>query len=120
MVYNPSGDSKKWLDESILVNPKIVEFSDAQDTETEGCLSFPNMNGLVTRSKWIKVQAMNLRGKPVKKKFLGWEAWIFQHEWDHLDGAVYVDRMEEEERTKVQPRLDDLIEEFGEGGAFKI
>ena len=80
MVYNPSGDSKKWLDESILVNPKIVEFSDAQDTETEGCLSFPNMNGLVTRSKWIKVQAMNLRGKPVKKKFLGWEAWIFQHE----------------------------------------
>jgi peptide deformylase len=118
MVYNPSGDSKKWLEESILVNPKIVEFSDAQDTETEGCLSFPDMNGIVTRSKWIKVQAMNLRGKPVKKKFTGWEARIFQHEYDHLDGTVYVDRLEEEELTKVQARLDELIEEFGEGGAI--
>jgi peptide deformylase len=117
MVYNPTGDSKKWLEESILVNPTIVEFSEAQDMETEGCLSFPDMSGLVTRSKWIKVQAMNLRGKPVKKKFTGWEARIFQHEYDHLDGAVYVDRMEEEERTKVQPRLDELIEEFGKGGS---
>jgi peptide deformylase len=66
MVYNPSGDSTKWLDETILVNPTIVESSEASDIETEGCLSFPDMSGDVTRSKWIKVQAINLRGKPVK------------------------------------------------------
>ena len=66
MVYNASGDSQKWLEETVLVNPKIVEYSEAQDVETEGCLSFPNMSGDVTRSKWIKVQAMNLKGKPVK------------------------------------------------------
>ncbi|CAJ1959735.1 unnamed protein product [Cylindrotheca closterium] len=116
MVYNPSGDSKKWLEETILVNPQIIEYSDGKDTETEGCLSFPDMNGDVTRSKWIKVQAMNLKGKNMKKKYTGWEARIFQHEYDHLDGTVYIDRLTEDVRSTVQPRLDELVQEFGEGG----
>eukprot|EP00594_Rhizosolenia_setigera_P010937 CAMPEP_0178964682 /NCGR_PEP_ID=MMETSP0789-20121207/15819_1 /TAXON_ID=3005 /ORGANISM="Rhizosolenia setigera, Strain CCMP 1694" /LENGTH=259 /DNA_ID=CAMNT_0020649497 /DNA_START=76 /DNA_END=855 /DNA_ORIENTATION=- len=116
MVYNPSGDKKKWLDETTLVNPKIVEFSDAKDVETEGCLSFPGMNGDVERSKWIKVEAQSLKGKKIKKKFKGWEARIFQHEYDHLDGTVYIDRLSEEGRTEVQPVLDELVEVFGEGG----
>lgn len=116
MVYNPSGDKKKWLDETTLVNPKIVEFSDAKDVETEGCLSFPGMNGDVERSKWIKVEAQNTKGKKIKKKFKGWEARIFQHEYDHLDGTVYIDRLSEEGRTEVQPVLDELVEVFGEGG----
>lgn len=118
MVYNPSGDSKKWLDETILVNPKIVEYSDAKDSATEGCLSFPDMQGDVVRSKWIKVHAVNLQGRPVRKKFTGWEARIFQHEYDHLDGVVYVDRLSEEGRSEVQPRLNELIQSFGEGGAL--
>lgn len=118
MVYNPSGDSTKWLDETILVNPKIVEYSDAKDSATEGCLSFPDMSGDVERSKWIKVQAMNLKGRPIKQKFTGWEARIFQHEYDHLDAVVYIDRLSEEGREEVQPQLNKLIENFGEGGAL--
>jgi peptide deformylase len=117
MVYNPTGDAQKWLDETVLVNPTIVEYSQAQDEEVEGCLSFPNMNGEVVRSKWIKVEAMNLNGKKIKKKFTGWEARIFQHEYDHLDGTVYIDRLSEETRAKVQPRLNELIDEFGPDGA---
>jgi len=112
MVYNPSGDSKRWLEETILVNPKIVEFSDAKDEEIEGCLSFPDMQGEVVRSKWIKVEAMTPKGRKIKKKFKGWEARIFQHEYDHLDGTVYTDRLSEETKEKVQGRLDELIEEF--------
>jgi len=118
MVYNEHGDSKKWLAETVLVNPKIVEFSEGADTETEGCLSFPGMNGPVQRSKWIKVEAQNLKGKKFKKKYNGWEARIFQHEYDHLDGTVYIDRLTEDARKEVQPRLDELIAEFGEGGAL--
>ena len=118
MVYNESGDSKKWLNEVVMVNPQIVEFSEGKDVETEGCLSFPDMNGDVERSKWIKVQATNLKGKPIKKKFSGWEARIFQHEYDHLDGTVYIDRLDESERAKVQPRLDELIEDFGPDGSL--
>jgi len=118
MVYNPSGDSKKWLDETTLINPRIVEYSDAKGVETEGCLSFPEMNGDVERSKTIKVEAMNIKGKKLKKKFIGWEARIFQHEYDHLDGTVYIDRLTEQEHAKVQDRLDELVKEFGDGGAI--
>lgn len=118
MVYNQSGDPKRWLDEVIMVNPTIVESSEARCVETEGCLSFPKMDGEVERPKWVKVEAINLKGKKIKRKFTDWEARIFQHEYDHLDGTVYVDRLTEEERSKVQSRLNELIEEFGEGGAL--
>ena len=75
------------------------------------------MSGDVTRSKWIKVEAISAKGKKIKKKYTGWEARIFQHEYDHLDGVVYIDRLSEEGRATVQPRLDELIGEYGEGGA---
>lgn len=113
MVYNESGDRSKWLNEVILINPVITEFSDTKDIEIEGCLSFPQMNGSVERSKWVKVEAMNLKGKTIKKKYKGWEARIFQHEYDHLDGIVYVDRLIEDDnkQTVVKPRLEELIQQ---------
>ncbi|GFH59390.1 peptide deformylase [Chaetoceros tenuissimus] len=116
MVYNPTGDKTKWLDEVIMVNPKIVEFSDAKDVEQEGCLSFPGMGGDVERSKWIKVEAQKLNGKKMKKKFKGWEARIFQHEYDHLEGVVYIDRLSDEGKEQVKETLDELIEAFGDSG----
>jgi peptide deformylase len=118
MVYNQSGDKKKWLEEVIMVNPKIVEYSEGVDVEREGCLSFPGMNGEVQRSKWIKVEAMSLKGKKIKKKFNGWEARIFQHEYDHLDGIVYPDRLTEQGKEEVKGRLEELIQEFGPGGVL--
>ena len=44
------------------------------------------MDGKVRRHKWVKVEAQNAMGKPIKKKFEGWEARVFQHEYDHLEG----------------------------------
>jgi len=113
MVYNPTGDSKKWMEETVLVNPNIVEYSSAEDKEIEGCLSFPEMQGEVIRSKWIKVEAMTPKGRKIKKKYKGWEARIFQHEYDHLDGTVYTDRLSDETKEEVQPRLNELVEEYG-------
>ena len=118
MVYNESGDSKKWMQETIMVNPKIVEFSEAKEWDEEGCLSFPEMGGEVERSKWIKVEAQNLKGKKMKKKFKGWEARIFQHEYDHLDGTVYIDRLTDQGRAEVQVTLEELISNYGDGGAL--
>jgi peptide deformylase len=118
MVYNEHGDAQKWMSEVIMVNPRIVEYSEATDVEQEGCLSFPDMGGDVERSKWIKVEAQNLKGKKIKKKFRGWEARIFQHEYDHLDGKVYIDRLTEDGRKEIQPKLDELIDKFGDGGAL--
>lgn len=118
MVFNESGDKTKWLNEIVLVNPCIVDSSEGTDVEREGCLSFPGMNGEVERSKWIKVEALSLKGKKIKRKLTGWEARIFQHEYDHLDGRVYIDRLTEEGREEVQPRLDELIAQYGQGGAL--
>lgn len=118
MVYNESGDSKKWLQETIMINPKIIEYSDAKAIENEGCLSFPDMRGDVERSKWIKVESLNVKGKKQKKKFKGWEARIFQHEYDHLEGVLYPDRMTEESKEEAKERLEELVEDFGEGGAL--
>ena len=117
MVFNESGDPKDWMGETVMINPKIIEYSDATDVEQEGCLSFPAIRGDVERSKWIKVEAQNLKGKKFKKKFKGWEARIFQHEYDHLDGMVFIDRLTEDGRREAQPALDGLIADFGEGGA---
>jgi len=117
MVFNVSGDPKKWLQETILINPKIVDLSQAKDIKLEGCLSFPRMNGPVERSKSITVEAYNVRGKKIKLKYKGWDARVFQHEYDHLDGKVYIDRLTPEDRDLVQPRLNELIKEFeGDGG----
>jgi len=92
--------------------------SGAKDWEEEGCLSFPDMRGDVERSKWIKVEAQNMKGKKIKKKYKGWEARIFQHEYDHLDGTVYIDRLTEEGRANVQVTLEELVSNYGEGGAL--
>lgn len=118
MVYNASGDRKKWLDETVLVNPRIVEYGEGKDVAVEGCLSFPDMSGSVERSKWIKVEATSLKGKKLKKKFKGWEARVFQHEYDHLEGTVYIDHLNDEDRAEVAPVLEKLVENFGEGGAL--
>jgi peptide deformylase len=118
MIFNESGDKKKWLDEAVLVNPRIVESSEATEVLGEACLSFPDMDGDVLRPKWVKVEALTAKGKKVKKKYTGFTARLFQHEYDHLDGVVYIDRLTEEGRKAIQPKLDALVQEFGEGGAL--
>jgi peptide deformylase len=118
MIFNESGDKKKWLDEAVFVNPQIVESSEAKEVLGEACLSFPDMDGDVLRPKWVKVEALNAKGKKMKKKFTGFTARLFQHEYDHLDGVVYIDRLTEEGRKSIQPKLDALVKEFGEGGAL--
>lgn len=118
MVFNPEGDPKKWMSEVTLVNPEIIEYSSGVDVEEEGCLSFPGFTADVQRSAWIKVQYQNLRGKVQKKKLRGWVARIFQHEFDHLSGTLYVDRLDTSERARVQKNLDELVAQYGPGGAL--
>lgn len=114
MVWNPEGDARKWLAEKVLVNPRVVSWGKDTAVDVEGCLSFPGMSGRVRRSTAVKVEGQNLKGKPIKMKLTGWQAVIFAHEYDHLDGVLYVDRLEEGEREKeeVGGRLRQLVEEY--------
>ena len=117
MVFNPEGRKEKWLSEVVLCNPRIVDSGPGGPVEVEGCLSFPGFTADVERAGWIKVEYQDAKGKVRRKKLVGWEARIFQHEYDHLDGVLYVDRLSEAERSRVQPELDQLIAAHGPGGA---
>jgi peptide deformylase len=76
----------------IIANPEITRFSAETEIGTEGCLSIPGVVGDVERSLSIVVKGLNRQGKPIKVKAEGWLARIFQHEIDHLDGVLFVDR----------------------------
>ncbi len=77
-----------------LVNPEITRSSTETETATEGCLSIPGLVGDVERPTSVTVKALNKRGQPVKIKANGWLARIFQHEVDHLNGVLFIDRAE--------------------------
>ena len=77
-----------------LVNPKIINLSEEIVKGMEGCLSVPNLYGEVERSQSLTVKGQNQHGMKVTIKADGWLARIFQHEIDHLNGILFIDRAE--------------------------
>jgi peptide deformylase len=77
-----------------LVNPEIARPSDEMVVATEACLSIPGFVGDVERHEAITIKGLNRFGKSQRVKAEGWLARIFQHEIDHLDGVLYIDRAE--------------------------
>ena len=77
-----------------VVNPEITRFSKESEIGSEGCLSIPGFAGDVDRPLAVTVKGLNRRGQPIRIKAEGWLARIFQHEIDHLDGVLFIDRAE--------------------------
>lgn len=75
-----------------VVNPEIVRSSPETEMGIEGCLSIPGFIGDVERASAVTVKGQNRRGQPIRIKANGWLARIFQHEIDHLDGVLFIDR----------------------------
>ena len=78
-----------------LINPVIIE-EDGTQTGREGCLSVPGRQGVVTRPMKVKVRYQNRKGQETEIEAEGFEARAICHELDHLDGKLYIDRMERE------------------------
>ncbi|CAG9465161.1 unnamed protein product [Pedinophyceae sp. YPF-701] len=95
MVFNEVGERGKG-EEVVLINPRIVTKSKKQVLGEEGCLSFPGIYGDVKRSQTIKVRAVGVDGKKIVLDLKGYVARIFQHEYDHLQGKLFPDRMSPE------------------------
>jgi peptide deformylase len=76
-----------------VCNPLIVERSDETRDTYEGCLSVPDVGGLVRRNQWIRVEYFTLEGERKTETCEGPNAVLWQHELDHLDGILYVDRL---------------------------
>ena len=85
-----------------MINPKIIETSATTTRYEEGCLSLPGAYGRVTRPAKVKVRWQNLAGHFCERKFDGWDARIFLHEYDHLVGKLFIDYLDEKERQKLE------------------
>lgn len=77
-----------------MVNPRILEHSSDREFGWEGCLSIPGIRGWVPRYQSILVEYLGRDGEPQQQELTGFVARIFQHELDHLDGKVFLDRVE--------------------------
>src|SRR5262249_48227395 len=77
-----------------LINPRIVHYSEEQAEFFEGCLSVTGLSALVKRARAVTVEYMDEKGEPQRLEARGWFARILQHEIDHLNGRLYIDRME--------------------------
>lgn len=83
-----------------VINPTLevgpIEVGEADwDTEQEGCLSIPGERFPLKRADWVRLTGVNLKKEPIDIEATGWLARIFQHEFDHLDGILYADRLAE-------------------------
>ncbi|MFQ4149366.1 peptide deformylase [Arthrobacter sp. LAPM80] len=85
-------------DEGYIINPILVSSDDMAPAEPEGCLSVPGMGFTVERHRWVRVTGVNLHGQAIDMEATGTLAKCFQHETDHLNGKLYVDRLEGEDR----------------------
>jgi peptide deformylase len=90
---NPRYPDKAKVPLTVLVNPQITPLSDEMEEDWEGCLSIPDLRGRVPRYKTIQVQAIDRNGTLLDFVANGFHARVIQHEFDHLNGKVYLDRM---------------------------
>jgi len=95
------------VDFTVLANPTVTVVDDGRASFYEGCLSVPGLAGVVARHRAVRVDALDEHGEPRTLMFRGWPARIVQHEVDHLDGVLYVDRVETRSITTT-PNLAEL------------
>jgi len=90
---------------TVLVNPRLTPVGDEQVEDWEGCLSIPDLRGMVPRHTSVRVEASGRDGQPLRFTATGFHARVVQHECDHLDGRVYLDRMRSMETLSFLPEF---------------
>lgn len=93
-VCNPTGEPG---DDHVYINPVLTELTGAEECE-EGCLSLPELRIMVRRAKRCRIQAQDVNGQPIEAEAEDLMARIWQHETDHLDGRLLLDRMNASEK----------------------
>lgn len=91
----------------VLINPEIKPLNDPV-LGPEGCLSFPELYGDVLRPESVEVKALDEKGKPIEFRCGGLLARAIQHETDHLNGILFIDRMDRKSKTEIREELDML------------
>lgn len=112
-VANPSGDRQEKEQEMVFINPVVNKPKGTVEAE-EGCLSLPGLNANVFRSKSLEVNAYDIQGNEIAGPVDGFLARIIQHELDHLDGVMFIDRLTEESQRPLAEDLAKLVRRFHE------
>jgi peptide deformylase len=94
----------------VIINPQTVS-QEGEIEEEEGCISVPGVRVKVRRAEKIKIKGQDLEGNPVELEAEGLLARVFQHEIDHLDGKIILDRCSREERRKALQQIEEMIGE---------
>ncbi|KAL2951533.1 hypothetical protein AAZX31_19G056800 [Glycine max] len=107
MVFNPVGEHGEG-EEIVLVNPRVSQYSKKLTLFNEGCLSFPGINANVKRPESVKIDARDINGTRFSVNLSDLPARIFQHEFDHLQGILFFERMTEEVLDSICGQLQAL------------
>jgi peptide deformylase len=109
--------SRKWIDGKevdphegmpmVLINPEI-ELTKKKEIDTEGCLSFPGLNADISRSYRVKVTYQDLEGNKHEYEAAGLLGRAIQHEYDHLQGILFIDRMTAQDRAEMKEEIESL------------
>jgi peptide deformylase len=101
----------------ILLNPTFTPLSEAQEAGIEGCLSLPGLRGTVPRYYHIGYCGYDIRGNKIEREAKGFHARVVQHEIDHLDGIMYVDRLSQSSNLfyEIVPTVSPAIQEHHHG-----
>jgi peptide deformylase len=114
MKLNGEDVDPKTMMPVVLINPEI-EIGGATETGTEGCLSFPEITGQIERAKSIIVRAQTVEGDTIAIQASGLLARAIQHEVDHLNGILFIDRMNSAAKAALSSRLKRLQKETKRG-----
>ncbi|MBS0261308.1 MAG: peptide deformylase [Planctomycetes bacterium] len=106
-ILNLTGNKEEADQEHVFINPEIVKRKGTQEAE-EGCLSFPKLYGKVRRAEEIVVEAFDLDGQGFELTVDDLASRAIQHETDHLDGRLFIDRLSEADQREVQPKVKDF------------
>jgi len=102
----------------VLINPEI-DLGSETEMGTEGCLSFPEITGEIERAKSVTVRARNLDGEAIEIEATGFLARAIQHEVDHLNGILFIDRMSSAAKTSLSSKLKRLQKETQRGAKHR-
>jgi peptide deformylase len=97
------------MEPTLIINPQIISHSETMQKDWEGCLSLPGIRALVPRYSALHVSYTTREGKTVTTHFEGFLARIFQHEYDHLEGIVFIDRIESTKDVVMEQEYQRII-----------
>ncbi len=97
------------MEPTAILNPEIIRASNETEKDWEGCLSIPGLRGLVARNRRIRVRYLTRTGDIREEEYEGFPARIFQHEFDHINGLVFLDRVSDSRELATEKEYQRIV-----------